>query len=166
MFGRAKEKGRERRAALLEQARPALIEGEKPLAMAYGQTIHPWVPMGLTVAGVVLGLQGLIDGTLPRAVGVLGVLLLCAGGALSLTVPRRLVIRTDGSLYVLRLDRNARLKEDPRAARTFWTPVANLPSRDGASFKADDERIYPQMGSKLERSAIDEALKPPSADGT
>jgi hypothetical protein len=160
VFEGVKARNRERRGALLDSARPALVEGETPKVMALGQTLHPWIVFAISIGGSVMIVHGLIGDTLPRSVGILGVVLALAGIGFSAIVPRRLVIRTDGGLYVIRLDRNGKLTEDPRSARTFWTPIATLPVLEGKSFEAGDERIHPLMGGKPELEAIKSALEP------
>lgn len=133
-------------------------DGERVQAIAVTQVgLRPWVQVLPLLVGIGLIVVSLFAGALPDWVGGIGAALVLAGIAMMSMAPRRLLARTNRSVYVFALPRSQKAEvEGPRAS----VALADLPSGSGGSVRLGGERLWANYGSGIERDALAEVLAP------
>ena len=142
---------------LVEKAKP-FLGGDGPVrVVAIAQaSINPWltfVPLGV---GGALTAGGLLGDMYPRWLGIVGLIVVVAGSVVLSFVPRRLLIRTDETLFVFKLPRS---RKEPLGQPLHAAPAGELPADTGGrTIELFGERLWASIGAGRERSAMTAAL--------
>jgi len=153
------ERDRAHKERLAERVAARIPSGEGIEAIAVCQAgLPPWLQVVPLVAGVALVVVSLFAGAGPDWLGPVGALLVLAGIAAMGLARRRLVVRTDRAVRAFALPRSEKAEI---AAPLAELPLTDLPDYEGGAARLGGERLWPNYGSGIERTALVAALARP-----
>jgi hypothetical protein len=156
------ERERTYKQGLTERVDRHIGKGERVQAVAVTQVgMPPWVGASALLGGVLLIIISLLVGALPAWVGGIGGVTVLVAIVLMSTGSRRLLTRTNRSVYVFALPRSDKAEiGEPRVS----VALEDLPAvGDGGSVQLGGERLWANYGSGIERDAMAEVLAPISS---
>ncbi|MCB0876162.1 MAG: hypothetical protein R2718_12640 [Solirubrobacterales bacterium] len=153
------ERERAYKEGLGERLESRIPGGERVQALAVCQVgAAPWMQTVPMVAGIVVLLVSLFAGSLPGWVGIAGALLVVAGIAMMMRVPRRLLARTNRAVHVFAMPRS---QKGEFAEPLVTVPLGDLRDYESGAAEIGGERLWPNYGSGLEREALAAVLRRP-----
>ncbi len=155
------EREREYKEGLIERFAGRLPSGERVETVAICQAggVPPWAQVAPIASGTIIVAVSLFAGGVPIWIGALGVILVAAGGVLTMVTSRRLLARTNRAVHVFALPRSQKAAFE-KPIGTF--ELGGLPAYEGGSFELGGETLRPNYGSTNERDALFEVLGRPS----